>query len=409
MNVDDAGRRAGADLRERFDRAPAPPLAKTGPRRPRSGRTAVLMGVAAVLALVLLVLVATPWSEPTSTGGPGGTWRRVASREAFGGNASPNVIGVWQDRFLALGRQRGRPAVWTSSDGAHWDQLPVEHAPRSFGDFTSVAVRGSVIVATTTDQREGAGFWRSTDGARWREVARAVPTGPTTTYQVSRRPGGFVAVSQSPTGSTIALASRDGRSWSGTASTRDLDYRTGLFPGAPLDRSFITIWGVQPGTDRPLVYRSRDRIRWDRIVDADAPERLALPLAGDRARTVVLGIAYEARGTFGGRLFSTQDGATWTEIPSFHAQMPVANPDHLVQVGRWWVLGGNTGTPDGNRRASMWSTPDLRHWYEMPARLRGPKTDGSAVTVTANGGRVVGYAPRGAGGGPNLWVWTRPD
>ena len=124
----------------------------------------------------------------------------------------------------------------------------------------------------------------------------------------------------------------------------------------------------------------------------------------------MLAIQYEARNTFGGRLWSTRDGRQWTEIRSFHAQMPVANPDRLVQSGKWWILGGNTGTPDGRRRSSMWASPDLRRWYEMPVARRGPKGSGSGVLLTAGNGRVFGFSPNAAvdDGGPSAWVWSPP-
>jgi hypothetical protein len=408
MTVDDAGRRAGAALRDRFDRLPAPPLAETQPRRPRSGRTAALAGIAVVLVVALLVTLVALGPDDGGPASPGGTWQRIDQRTAFGRSGFPTVITPWRGKLLALGNGRSSepfagpdPAAWTSEDGVHWERLSVTVPPSRFNGFSSVATRGRVIIATASVE-DHVEFWRSTDGRDWRSVEMAVPTGPATMYTVSRRPGGFVAMSQSPTGYTIARASRDGRRWSGTAATRDLDFRTGLFPGAPLGRGFITFWGSQPGTESPLVYRSHDRIRWDRIAGAQTPDRLGF-IAGDRGRARVLGIQFEPEGTFGGRIWSTIDGARWTEIPSFHEQMPVGNPDHLVQAGHWWVLGGNTGTPDGKRRASMWTSPDLRRWYEMPARLRGAKTQGIGMPVVAHDGRVIGKAGRW------LWIWTPPE
>ncbi len=131
-------------------------------------------------------------------------------------------------------------------------------------------------------------------------------------------------------------------------------------------------------------------------------------MAGNRHHTLVLGIEYEpVPGGFGGHLWSSRDAKTWTEITSFHRQLPVANPDHIVQSGRWWVVGGNTGTSDGLRRASMWASPDLRRWYTMPTRLWGPKSQGTGVTLTAGNGRVVGLG--NSDHGSQLWVWTPPD
>jgi hypothetical protein len=409
VKVDDAGRHAGAALRDRFDRLPAPPLAETAPRRSRSGRTAVLAGIAAVLVVALVTgLVTLGRDDDPQPAGPGGIWRRIDANKAFGHNASPDVITSWRGRLLALGAETRarepvltRPAVWTSENGEHWNRVEIDHAPSRFSRFVSVAVRGRVIIATTLGNP--ADFWRSTDVSHWRRVDEAPPAGRGTTYTVARRPGGFVAMTESAFGSTIALASRDGRRWHGSAGSRGIDRRTGLLPGAPLGREFITLWGEVPGTDRPLVYRSRDRIRWNRITEASTPKRLGEPLAADHERSRVLGIQYERYGQFGAWLWSTRDGRRWDEIRSFHRQLPAANPTDLVQAGRWWVLGGKTGVPLGVHRASMWVSPDLDRWYEMPRRLRGPDTPGLGVSLVEHDGRVIGRD------GDHLWIWTPPE
>ncbi len=413
MNVDDAGRRAGTALRDRFDRLPAPPLGETAPRRPRSGRTAVLTGVAAALVVALLIALVAPWGEDDQrAAGPGGTWKRFEQRTAFGPGAFPTVITPWRGKLLALGNARASqafagpdPAAWTSNDGSHWERIPVTAPPSRFNGFSSAATRGRVAVATASVE-DHVEFWRSTDGAHWRSVEMAVRTGPTTEYTVTRRPRGFVAVSPSPLGLTAAYTSHDGRRWSSVANEHDdVDHRTGLFSGGTLGRESISLWGVVPGTTRPLVFRSRDRIRWERITDAKAPDRLALPLVGNHSRSRVLGIQFDPFPSSGGRLWWTRDGATWTQIESFHQQMPVGNPDHLVQAGRWWVLGGNTGASDRRRQTTMWVSPDLKRWYEMPARFRGPKNGGTGMLVVEHDGRVVGWSRPDH----SLWIWTPPE
>ena len=408
MKVDDAGRRAGAALRDRFDRLPAPPLAETAPRRPRSGRTAVLAGVAAVLVIVLFVALVAPWREDDQQpSGPGGTWKRIDTREAFGRDASP-IITAWKEGLLALGAHRGssnsarpRPVAWTSNDGEHWDPLEIDHAPRSFGGWHSVTTRGDVIVAGIDNNGQ---IWRSTDARRWLKVVDA-EFHRGTSYFVQRTHDRFVSWDVGPLLGGRTMTSVDGRTWRSRLGSYEGDHPVGLSVGAPLGRKWITLGGTGFPEVTPRVYSSADGARWSRITDAKPPIRLSAPLVANDARSRVLGIQYEPQGQFGGRLWSTRNGATWGEIPSFHKQMPVGNPDHLVQVGNWWVLGGNTGTPDGKRRASMWVSPDLKRWDEMPARFRGPKNDGAGMLVLEHQGRVIGYS----GADRFLWIWTPPS
>ena len=62
-------------------------------------------------------------------------------------------------------------------------------------------------------------------------------------------------------------------------------------------------------------------------------------------------------------------------------------------------------TPDGKRRTSMWVSPDLRSWHEMPARMRGPKDDGTGMIVVEHDGRVIGWSRPDR----SLWIWTPPE
>jgi hypothetical protein len=408
MKVDDTGRRAGAALRDRFDRLPAPPLVATEPRRHRSGRTAVLAGIAAVLVVAFVIgLVTLGRDDESQPAAPGGTWKRIDERTAFGRGASPTAITAWRGQLLALGSQRiaedpprARPAVWTSDDGEHWDRVDVEHVPRGqFYGFSSVAASGDVLVASIYNNGQ---IWRSTDAKTWRKVVDA-QFHRGTTYYVQSTPSRFVATDTGPIGGGRTLASIDGRQWRTRDGSASGAHPVGIGVGAPLYDRRINVASPQGDGAPPLVYWSRDGVHWNRNVGANPPVRLSTPLVANRARSRVLGIQYDDFPEYGGRLWSTRNGSRWTEITSFHEQMPVGNPDHLVQAGRWWVLGGNRGTTDGKRRASMWTSPDLRRWYEMPARLRGAKTDGVGMPVVAHDGRVIGR------GGHWLWIWTPPD
>jgi hypothetical protein len=417
MNVDDTGRRAGAALRDRYDRLAAPPLAETTPRRPRSGRTAVLAGIAAALVLALLVGFVSLGRDPGGPAEPGGTWQRISQRTAFGRNASPSLITTWRGQLLALGSyqvskqpRRLQPAAWTSEDGERWGRVALVLSPREFWGFSTVAVRGELIVASINSNGQ---VWRSSDARTWRKVVDA-QFHRGTTYSVQSTRDRFVATDTGPIGSGRTLWSTDGRRWTKRDGAAEGEHAAGLPVGAPLGRHRITVGVMTPTGLPPTIYRSDDGVRWNRIAGAEPPIRFGGPLAANRARTRVLGIQYERYGQYGGRLWSTRDGARWGEIASFHRQMPTANPDHLLQLGRWWVAGGNTGTPIDEHRASMWVSPDLRRWYEMPRRLRGPETQGVGMPLASDGERVIGWASSldAATGNfvrSHLWIWTPPE
>jgi hypothetical protein len=169
------------------------------------------------------------------------------------------------------------------------------------------------------------------------------------------------------------------------------------------DRWLATWPTSEEGNERAL-YESTDGIRWSPVADARPPQPLAPALAPIRDRRAVLGIQFEQQPSPSGGLWRSADAVTWTEIESFRRTMPRGAPDHLLRSGHWWVLGG-ISYATGMRREwpSMWASPDLRRWFELPEPLRG-RPEASEVGVYAAGDRVLGYAFATG----RLWVWTRP-
>ncbi len=119
---------------------------------------------------------------------------------------------------------RGRPAVWTSPDGATWSLRQLTPpAGAQEGWFDKVAVKGGVLVAsgtvTTNSGRSAFAYTSSDGGATWQEV-QLPPAGPadaeTVVTALTATPKGFVLAGT--TGSSgredVALwTSADGRSW----------------------------------------------------------------------------------------------------------------------------------------------------------------------------------------------------
>jgi hypothetical protein len=106
---------------------------------------------------------------------------------------------------------------------------------------------------------------------------------------------------------------------------------------------------------------------------------------------------------------STRDGRTWTDVRTFHEQVPAGYPYELVQRGGWWILVGNDRTPEGQRRATMWTSTDLRRWYEMPKPIRGPRNYSVISGLAAHAGRVVGIAYGDRANNSVIYVWTKPS
>lgn len=436
MTYDETATRAGEALRARFDGAIPPILADTPhPHRSRrpSNRRSALVGVAVVLTLSLAVafVASRPGSRAAQTTGAG-TWRRVDMRRAFGPHGSAEQIIATGRGFIAAGTvsdptkfdisgATSTGAMWTSEDGEHWDRVPRSELAGARYGFSSLARYRGNLVAITRITSE---VLRSTDGRHWRRTATLATayssskTESLSSTYVAVGPHGFVAVwfDGLPTWTNPVFTSADGRQWAQSLMVGTESNPVGLIPGAPLEDRWLTlaptslflppapgpeVW-VSHGAPFLGVFVSRDALRWTRL-SANPPERLALPLRSTHDRRTVLGIQYERQGSFGGRLWSTRDGAAWTEITSFHRAFPTANPDHLIQSGRWWVLAGNRGA-DGKRQADMWVSSDLRHWSEMPARLRGAPSSGGGVPLAARGGTVVGISAADK----QTWIWRAP-
>jgi hypothetical protein len=366
---------------------------------------------ARVATAALLVISVLTSGDPAGAASRGSSWTRVDVRGEFGPRVYVSAIVHAKPGFVAVGGRRDpgqqtftHPAVWTSSDGAHWEAARDPRFPRgrTLG-FSGLAVRHGVLVAAV-----GIELWRSTDARTWRRVARLEQTGRGGA-SVTVGPRGFVALGPSSPGAIWngpVSTSADGRHWSGAERRGTVAHPVGLFPEAQLGSRSLSV-GPSINNAPPVLYASADGAHWTAVSASNVPERFGSPLADNRNHSRVLGIEYEPLpGGFGGHLWSSRDAQRWTEITSFHRQLPAANPRDIVQDGSRWVVGGTTRTADGKSRDSMWSSADLRHWHTMPDVLWGPKTFGGGVELTAGNGRVVGLG--NTEHGPQLWVWTRP-
>jgi hypothetical protein len=244
-------------------------------------------------------------------------------------------------------------------------------------------------------------LWSSRDGLAWHEVT---PVGLEAVgdFFVVGHDRTFIAtgtvVNSDGTVTGKVWASHDGIHW---AAATLINSKNDAI-GAPLwfDGHFIALGGdgSMGSNDSLSVWESPDGSTWTQTGQVDVPRLSAL--YAPPGSTSLYGIQFETGvttpmnqgGTFGGRLMTSPDGISWTEIRSFHEQLPVANPDHILRAHGWWIVSGNTGTPTGQRRTDIWTSRDLKHWTELPKRLQGTPNGGTSLPTAATRQTVIGTA-----------------
>lgn len=431
MRVDDVGERAGAELRDRFagEYAPALPweLGASPARRTYMSRfVLVLAGLMVVALATSLTLVALDARTPTQSDRGGEMWQRVSFDQAFGRNASVRSPVATRAGFVAVGTishpenfdlvgATTSPAIWKSRNGSSWSRVRTHglpsSAPEQFGP-SGIVLSGSQFVLTWN-----AGprlmVYLSSNLADWKRVAviRHVFS-----FDLQPSGRGFLLSVRSSNGLAVdayrGYQAKDGRNWRRVQPSSQPNVLTGLPPGSRVNGRYIA--RALDDQDRPAIYGSADGLHWTLITTAISEHFLGW-MAADRDHRRLFGIQYEpSPETPGGRLLWTRDGRTWQEVASFHERFPAGNPDHLVQSGSWWILGGYRGARVGTARAgnhrqsTLWASPDLKHWIELPPALRGPVAHESKVAVIARGGTVLATSSGGFGRPRFLWIWHRP-
>ena len=416
MRVEDAAARAGADLRARFGGVPAPELG--GRVRGSPARAGVVAAAVVVLfAVGLTAVVRSVRTSPTEAGGSGGPmWQKISIAKAFGAHAVVTNIDEIASGFIALGfEDRGwkkypagssrqpelRPRLfraWTSSDGVRWDRQATHGIPAfTSGDGGYVVQSGHQYVLVKMNE-----IFRSSDLLRWRRVPAFNRAG---SVAVRRWRHGFDAVVDESVSADTQnwkhYRSEDGVRWVRIDDPNPSPLILGAFNAVRVGGRWLAL--VDENGDRRL-YTSPDREHWAPLA-SNAPRLIDL-LVPDRVRRRVLTIEYHAATpdvvTEGDGLWSTTNGAEWAASPAFHSRYPATSIDHPTVSGDWIVLGGQRRSP--RREATMWASPDLKHWYELPVGMRKHRSGGSYPRTTGYRNTVVGLASEGT----ELVIWHRP-
>ena len=194
----------------------------------------------------------SPSSQPVATASDGlsisGHRASLAWTEAdpapFSGPGNQFIMGgaAWNRGFVLVGEDFHLPsetsdgAVWSSTDGLHWQLIPNTDRTFSRSQITAVAALGSTLVAVGDSRPENQAqgtlpsglAWTSSDGINWRrETGPGSVMGQISPGGVVAGPSGFVVYgSDLSTSAQAILYSSDGVAWQRVVDTG------GVFSGA---------------------------------------------------------------------------------------------------------------------------------------------------------------------------------
>ena len=364
-------------------------------------------------------------------------WADGAAGGAFASRGpSISVRGVtpWGTGYLAVGsmlvehvdRAARRGAVWLSSNGFTWEQVPDPDAVWRDAAVNAVAPfeGGFVAVGQVTTDSTGkpavAAVWTSTDGRRWQRVRHDVALFGNDGYhsltRVTAGPRGLVAVGleyRTDGLDALVLFSRDGRSWhrgGDPALFRGDAHRVayGVCAG-PFGYVAVGYEEASSGADA-VAWHSADGLSWRRAeghaLGGPRDQVMTSCAAGDHG--VLAGGSDDAGGDADGALWRSLDGVRWDRVP--------VEPSVLGGAGSQsvWALGHAEGSvvaavadySGGDGDLAVWTSDVPTEWRRAPAIeavFGGPGYQGPRDIAAVNG-TVVVVGDAGPAGG----VWVRP-
>ena len=259
----------------------------------------------------------------------GAAWERVSLGKparplGVSGDGVGALYGItWNGSvFVAVGER-----ILTSTDGKSWTVV----ATFSPCSFSRVQARGSMFVAVGDDRGRGC-LATSTDGEKWTDQTAALESNNAVLTSVFSTDSGFLVIGNANLGrfglSSIFLTSSTGKSWSHQPGPQDF-----LVDVTGNGSEFVAVGGL---THKGVVLVSPDAQEW-----TPSSANLQKPL-----RAVIwngaLFVAVGARGA----IVTSADSKTWTERPSGVMQdlLGVAwNGRTFVSVGEGAIL----TSPDG--------------------------------------------------------------
>jgi hypothetical protein len=246
--------------------------------------------------------------------------------------------------------------VWTSTDGTSWTRGPDD--ADVFGGATMNAVASGTpgLAAVGRSEFHNDAAWFSADGVQW---VRSRIDGVGNMIDVTAFGDGFVAVGDTnittvaPTGGAAIWMSRDGLNWTQNpddSAVSGVIALTGITDG-PNGLVAIGVRRISAdGEQRGAVLTSQDGLHWtsvDQEQFAPSPPDTFRSWYVEPASVTSTAGGYVAVGEMGGcllsdvfgkacviseaRVWTSQDGQSWTLVPS----APVFQPVHGLVSGPW--------------------------------------------------------------------------
>jgi hypothetical protein len=286
-----------------------------------------------------------------------------------------DVIQARDGSYLSVGAIGWNGAIWRSTDGMHWIEVPDVPAvdPKNAKGLSGVVQTANGFLAWGGGglrYSEG-GFsliWTSRDGRHWGE--RAVWTG--FLLDVAVGGPGFVGVG-SMAGldnlyGALAWSSIDGTTWANSPQVPGVG-GTGMLDLVPFQGGLLAVGATRGpgGWIRGLAWKSQDGVHWAQISnDADLDAGLSRVLVSGGRLIAAGSITVDPnRGLQRPVIRVSADGATWTQTFARDCcgeMMDIVDTGHeLLAVYRWYL-------PEGARSgAALLRSVDGEHWVEIGA------------------------------------------
>jgi hypothetical protein len=263
--------------------------------------------------------------------------------------------------------------VWRSPNGIDWTRVAFTGTAPPIRDGHSVVVfQDKLWVTGGWDNEVGGGG----SGTRFQEVSSSSDGASWTKHDPSGdiwapRAGHAMVVFQDKLwviggnlqdGSDVndVWSSPDGVAWTREKEHAEFsarhDHRVVVFD----DELWLTGGGTA-GQGTADVYRSTDGITWTQVAAPPFAPRLyhGMVVFNDRMYVVagVSGEDYAMSGRYND-VWSTSNGATWTNSVGGTVFAPRATPTLIVHSGELWVIGGHALSFQGD----VWRSPDGQNW-----------------------------------------------
>jgi len=290
----------------------------------------------------------TDASMPDAPPVPGADWASATTTAAFGAREG-NCALYFNNAFwvIAGATSGGTPFydVWTSTDGASWTAVSAHAA------FTAMKP-----ICIVFDQKMwvlgGTGVWSSTDGVTWTQAVATPPFGyrAGATVAVFNNAMYLVAGYRSDQGMWVSdvWTSTDGITW--TQATADAGFAARSGHVSLVYANKLWVLGGEDSHNGALhdVYQSSDGVSWlpATLNAAFGGRANGAGFAFNNAMWMVGGSSNPVSGVGNSDIWSSTDGATWTEVTSA-AAFPVRVYAGATQApSAMWLIGGQGGAGD---------------------------------------------------------------